>query len=162
MFGMDQDHFHTNMDSPLGPLWLMASKTHLLAVTWDEVEMKRWGSLPRETDLLRRAIGQLKEYFQGQRQVFDLPLLPGGTEFQNQVWKELRQIPFGQTITYGEQARRMGRPTASRAVGAANGKNPLPIVIPCHRVIGTNRNLTGYAGGLDRKRTLLALEGTLP
>jgi methylated-DNA-[protein]-cysteine S-methyltransferase len=92
---------------------------------------------------------------------FDLPLQPKGTPFQHQVWRELRSIPYGRTISYGELARRLGRPSAQRAVGAANGRNPLPIVIPCHRVIGSDGTLTGYAGGLGIKRRLLEIEGVL-
>jgi methylated-DNA-[protein]-cysteine S-methyltransferase len=104
------------------------------------------------------AIRQLKEYFAGRRSEFDLPLAPEGTEFQREVWKRLQEIPYGETISYGELARRIGNPNASRAVGAANGSNPLPIVIPCHRVIGANGKLTGFGGGLPTKEALLALE----
>jgi methylated-DNA-[protein]-cysteine S-methyltransferase len=104
------------------------------------------------------AIRQLKEYFAGRRSEFDLPLAPEGTEFQREVWKRLQEIPYGETISYGELARRIGNPNASRAVGPANGSNPLPIVIPCHRVIGANGKLTGFGGGLPTKEALLALE----
>ena len=112
-------------------------------------------SLPRP---LREAKRQLREYFDGARRDFDLPLAPAGTAFQHRVWDELRGIPYGETISYGELARRIGRPTASRAVGAANGRNPLAIVVPCHRVIGTDGTLTGYGGGLPVKETLLSHE----
>ncbi len=105
---------------------------------------------------------QLQAYFAGELRRFDLPLHFGGTDFQNQVWRELGNVPWGETITYGELARRLGRPTASRAVGAANGANPLPIIAPCHRVIGADGSLTGFGGGLDTKRFLLGLEGALP
>ena len=108
--------------------------------------------------LLHAAAQQLDEYFAGNRTSFDLPLDPVGTEFQLAVWRELTNIPFGQTTSYAQQARRIGNPKALRAVGAANGRNPLSIVVPCHRVIGTNGSVTGYAGGLERKRYLLALE----
>jgi len=104
------------------------------------------------------AMRQLGEYFAGARIEFDLPLAPEGTEFQRNVWRRLREIPFGETISYGELARRIGNPQASRAVGAANGSNPIPIVIPCHRVIGKNGKLTGFGGGLPVKEALLALE----
>jgi len=104
----------------------------------------------------------LAEYFQGRRKVFDLPLAPEGTPFQLRVWNALREIHYGKTISYGELAARIGQPSASRAVGLANGSNPLPIVIPCHRVIGSNGKLTGYGGGLPIKERLLALEGALP
>lgn len=105
---------------------------------------------------------QLDEYFAGTRTVFDLPLAPVGTPFQRRVWELLRAIPWGRTITYGELARRAGNPAACRAVGAANGRNPLPIVVPCHRVIGSGGRLTGYAGGLAAKQRLLELEGAVP
>ncbi len=101
---------------------------------------------------------QLTAYFAGRQTTFDVPLKPQGTPFQQQVWEELRRIPFGATISYGELARRIGNPNASRAVGLANGRNPVSILVPCHRVIGTNGKLTGYSGGLSRKETLLALE----
>ena len=102
---------------------------------------------------------QLTEYFAGDRHEFDLELAPGGTPFQQAVWRALRTIPFGATCSYSDIARRIGRPTAVRAVGAANGRNPIAIVVPCHRVIGRSGALTGYAGGLDRKRRLLEHEG---
>jgi methylated-DNA-[protein]-cysteine S-methyltransferase len=104
------------------------------------------------------AIRQLREYFAAKRTDFDLPLAPEGTEFQRNVWRKLQEIPYGETISYGELAKRVGNPKASRAVGAANGQNPIPIVIPCHRVIGSNGKLTGFGGGLPTKEALLALE----
>ena len=107
---------------------------------------------------LRDAELQLAQYFEGTRRHFDLPLSAEGTPFQRRVWDELRRIPFGETISYGELARRIGRPTASRAVGAANGRNPIAIVVPCHRVIGADGTLIGYGGGLPVKQALLALE----
>lgn len=107
---------------------------------------------------LSEIIRQLNAYFAGKLESFDLPLAPEGTPFQQKVWKELCQIPYGETISYGELARRIGNASASRAVGLANGSNPIPIVIPCHRVIGSNGKLTGYGGGLDIKEKLLALE----
>lgn len=109
--------------------------------------------------LLDAAEAQLREYFAGTRRTFDLPLAPRGTAFQQRVWAALRAIPYGETRTYGELAAAIGSPSASRAVGMANHHNPIPIVIPCHRVIGANGTLTGYAGGLEIKRKLLALEG---
>lgn len=102
---------------------------------------------------------QLEEYFRGERDTFDLALAPRGTEFQRRVWEELARIPYGETISYRALAERIGRPAAVRAVGRANGTNPIPIIVPCHRVIGSNGTLTGYAGGLGAKETLLALEG---
>ena len=107
---------------------------------------------------LQQAVSQLTEYFQGRRRDFQLALAPQGTQFQHQVWHLLQQIPFGETWSYGAQATRLGKPNASRAVGAANGKNPLAIVVPCHRVIAANQRLTGYAGGLSRKLWLLRFE----
>jgi methylated-DNA-[protein]-cysteine S-methyltransferase len=101
---------------------------------------------------------QLAEYFAGTRQQFDLPLKLGGTPFQQQVWQQLLRIPFGETLSYGELAGRVGKPSAARAVGHANGRNPISIIVPCHRVIGANGSLTGYGGGLDNKRWLLAWE----
>lgn len=108
--------------------------------------------------VLDRAAEQLAAYFAGELTAFDLPLAPAGTEFQQKVWSQLRAIPYGETRTYGELATKLRRPTASRAVGAANGKNPLGIVVPCHRVIGASGDLTGYAGGLPMKKWLLAHE----
>ena len=116
---------------------------------------ERRRSLPRP---LREAKRQLLQYFEGERRDFDLPLSPAGTAFQRRVWDELRRIPYGETVSYGELAQRIGRPTASRAVGAANGRNPLAIVVPCHRVIGADGTLVGYGGGLPVKESLLAHE----
>lgn len=119
-------------------------------------------SLRRGTnDLLNRVAAQLREYFAGTRTTFDLPLEPSGTDFQLSVWELLRKIPYGVTTSYGELARRLGDPKASRAVGAANGANPIPIIVPCHRVVGSKGELTGFGGGLDRKRWLLEHEGAL-
>ena len=111
-----------------------------------------------DTPLLLRGIGQLEEYFTGARKTFDLPLAPGGTPFQQAVWQALTAIPWGETRSYGQIAREIGRPGAARAVGMANHRNPLPILIPCHRVIGAGGRLVGYAGGLELKQALLRLE----
>ena len=111
-----------------------------------------------ETAVLKETNNQLQEYFAGKRKVFDLPLAPKGTEFQQKVWQALKEIPFGETRSYGEIAKRIGQPKASRAVGGANNRNPLPIFIPCHRVIGANGKLVGYAGGLEIKKVLLNVE----
>jgi methylated-DNA-[protein]-cysteine S-methyltransferase len=108
------------------------------------------------------AAQQLREYLRGEREVFDVPLAPAGTEFQQEVWRELRLIPFGETCSYAQIAEAIGRPGLARAVGAANGANPIAIFIPCHRVIGAGGRLTGYGGGLELKRFLLILEGALP
>jgi methylated-DNA-[protein]-cysteine S-methyltransferase len=151
------------MRSPVGVLTLVASDRGLAAILWENDDPDRVRLAPLVVDedhpVLVRAESQLREYFRGERQVFDLPLDFNGTAFQKQVWAALLAIPFGQTRSYGDIARSIGRPTASRAVGAANGKNPISIVAPCHRVIGTNGTLTGFAGGLEAKRHLLALEG---
>jgi methylated-DNA-[protein]-cysteine S-methyltransferase len=114
-----------------------------------------------ENPILADAIGQLREYFAGSRETFSVPLRPAGTPFQLSVWRALEEIPYGHTRTYRDIACMLGRPTATRAVGAANGQNPLPIFVPCHRVIGSNGSLTGFGGGLDVKLALLRLEGVL-
>jgi len=145
---------HGTMDSPIGRLRLSASPQGLRSIDFAAGDAAK---APVDATL-RRAITQLREYFAGQRRAFDLALDPQGTEFQRQVWQALVAIPYGETTSYGELARRIGRPAAVRAVGAANGRNPLPIIVPCHRVIGSDGSLTGYAGGLAIKRALLDLE----
>ena len=140
--------------SPIGDLTLVASDSGLCAVDWGSTRTKR----PSDSAVLRAAASQVDEYFAGTRREFDLPLDLRGTLFQNRTWSALAEIPYGTTVSYGEQAHRLGVPRAARAVGAANGSNPLPIVLPCHRVIGANGALTGYGGGLDVKRWLLAHE----
>ena len=149
--------FETTVDSPIGPLTVVASQQGLCAISWESL------GLPRSLDdpVLRETARQLDEYFGGRRRDFDLPLDLRGSRFQLLVWRALAHIPYGTTSTYGDQARRLGRPRAARAVGAANGSNPLPIVLPCHRVIGSNGALTGYGGGLAAKRWLLELESTV-
>ena len=146
----------TTFPTPIGPLTLHAHDGALTGV-WmeDDFELpERPGNAPPLTD----ARIQLEAYFVGKLRAFDLPLAPEGTEFQLRVWSELSKIPYGETISYGELARRVGDPGAARAVGLANGKNPLPVIVPCHRVIGADGSLTGFGGGLDRKRRLLELE----
>ena len=148
------------VDSPVGPLTLVASDVGLQAVLWPDdsegrVRFSHDVTEQPQHPTLAAAAQQITEYFAGGREQFDLPLDPQGTEFQVEVWRSLASIPFGETASYGEQAERIGRPKAVRAVGAANGKNPLSIVLPCHRVIGANGSLTGFAGGLDTKRFLL-------
>lgn len=153
----------TSMPSPVGVLRLVASDAGLVAVLWPEDDPKRVRlEETREDDshvVLRKTVAQLEEYFAGTRREFDLPLDARGTDFQKQVWEQLLAIPYGKTRSYGEIAARLGKPSASRAVGTANGRNPLSIVVPCHRVIGTSGSLTGFAGGLETKRILLELEG---
>lgn len=146
-------------DSPLGPLTVVASGQGLCAVLWpDDPDGRVRLDDTAEVDshpVLDPAVEQLAEYFAGERQAFDLPLDLRGTEFQVQVWRSLAEIPYGETSTYGRQADHIGRPTAVRAVGAANGRNPVSIVLPCHRIVGADGSLTGFAGGLEAKRFLL-------
>jgi methylated-DNA-[protein]-cysteine S-methyltransferase len=153
------------IDSPLGPLRLLADPAGeaLIGLYLPRQAAPEAIAAPAAAapPVLARAAAQLAEYFAGARRDFDVPLAPRGTEFQRRVWRELEAIPFGQTRTYGELARAVGHPTASRAVGAANGRNPLSIFVPCHRVIAGSGALTGYAGGLDAKRWLLAHEARL-
>ncbi len=151
---MSQTLAQTAVSSPVGWLTLVASEQGLCAVNWGSTGRKRQLQHP----VLQAAARQLEEYFAGTRRVFDLPLDLRGTLFQVRTWTALAEIPYGTTVSYGEQARRLGVPRAVRAVGAANGSNPLPIVLPCHRVIGANGALTGYGGGLDVKQWLLAHE----
>ena len=159
--------FYDYLESNIGPLLVVSDGEALKRIEFPQhgkrgkSRGKRvrpepgWEKSPCE---LREAVGQLKDYFAGKRTRFDLKLAPEGTEFQRQVWKALRTIPYGKTISYGELAGKIGNPKAVRAVGGANGKNPIPIVIPCHRVIGADGSLTGFGGGLETKVALLALE----
>lgn len=143
------------IDSPIGPLRLVADRGALCGVA---LAPGATPGGPAPDPVLEEAERQLAEYFAGARRTFDLPLRLDGTAFQQQVWAALRSIPYGATRTYADIARALGRPTATRAVGAANARNPLAIIVPCHRVIGTDGRLTGYAGGLPAKRRLLAHE----
>ena len=148
----------TVVDSPIGPLGLIASDVALQRVVFDGPGIRLEGSAP----VLDEAARQLMAYFDGDLVTFDLPLELHGTDFQRQCWLALATIPYGQTVSYGEQARRLGLGSdKARAVGAANGSNPLPIVLPCHRVIGADGSLTGFGGGLHVKRFLLEHEGAL-
>lgn len=148
--------------APTGDLTLIASDTGLAAILWDDdaAMQARYSPRREESDhpVIAATVCQLEEYFAGTRTTFDLPLDPVGTDFQRDVWRALLTIPYGETRSYADIARAIGRPTATRAVGAANGRNPLPIVTPCHRVIGSNGTLTGFGGGLPNKQLLLALE----
>ena len=155
----------TTVDSPIGRLFLAAEDEGLRAVEFPENRhpVKREANWHEALHpVLDAAAGQLNEYFAGQRQTFDLPLAPRGTDFQLAVWQALRSIPFGQTWSYAQLAAKIGKTSAMRAVGAANGRNPLPIIVPCHRVIGADGSLTGFGGGLPTKALLLRLEGALP
>lgn len=149
--------------SPIGPLTLVAGDAGLVAVLWPDDRPSRvpLSAVTSASDhpVLRAAAGQLGEYFTGRRTAFDLPLDPAGTAFQKRTWAALAAIPYGETRSYTAIAAAIGQPAAVRAVGAANGRNPLSIVVPCHRVIGAGGKLTGFAGGLDAKRYLLDLEG---
>jgi len=152
------------IDSPVGPLMLAADDHGLRHIEFRDnrhpVNRGDWHG--GDNAILQATEAQLAEYFAGTRTTFDLPLAPRGTEFQLRVWQALARIPHGSTSTYAEQARAIGSPDAVRAVGAANGRNPLPIVLPCHRVIGTDGALVGFGGGLPVKEFLLRLEGALP
>ena len=154
---------YTVCASPLGDILLVASADALAGLHFVDQKYlpEKTAAWVREDSLpvLIDARRQLAEYFAGERREFDLPLAPAGTAFQQAVWMKLREIPYGTTTSYGVIAQRLGQPTASRAVGAANGRNPLGIIVPCHRVVGSAGSLTGYAGGLERKQALLALEG---
>jgi methylated-DNA-[protein]-cysteine S-methyltransferase len=145
------DHFEHATDSPLGPVRIAVNDSgSVVAVSFGDAGEGGEGD-PRCVP----ALLQLQEYFRGERRDFEVELDPSGTDFELQVWAELRRIPYGATTTYGEIARRIGDPDASRAVGVANARNPIAILVPCHRVIGSDGDLTGYAGGLDRKKWLL-------
>jgi methylated-DNA-[protein]-cysteine S-methyltransferase len=152
--GDSVDQVHT-VDTPIGPLLLSADAGRLSRIEFDARVAR---SSPRQPFLAAEA--QLHAYFAGELERFELPLARRGTAFQRSVWNALAEIPYGTTSTYSELAARIGRPGACRAVGAANGRNPLPVIVPCHRVLGAAGGLTGYGGGLDRKRRLLALETT--
>ncbi len=163
----------TRTFSPIGMLTIVANERAIVAIRWDTDSDDRRPDAhnpvdarlgdpaefvdvePNEHPVLSSAVGQLDEYFAGTRTEFDLPLEPEGTVFQHRAWDALVRIPFGETISYGEQAVILGDKNKSRAVGAANGRNPIPIVVPCHRVVGSNGHLTGFAGGLDTKAWLL-------
>ena len=155
------------IDSPLGKFLLTARATgltHLLFADHRgrpvfETCRPTGDDSPAAARILRETERQLRAYFAGRRREFDLPLAPGGTAFQREVWTALCDIPYGRTLSYGDLARRIGRARAVRAVGAANGANPISIIVPCHRVIGSDRRLTGYGGGLPAKKRLLELEG---
>ncbi len=160
--------YYATTDSPFGPLWLLATPAGLCRVGLpgeSRASLEAWGArwvgpepLEENPAALSEAVIQLREYFSRLRRVFDLPLDLRGTPFQRRVWEELRQVPYGQTVGYGELARRMGKPGAARAVGRAVGANPIPIVVPCHRVVGADGSLVGYGGGLEIKAALLRLE----
>ena len=148
---------HT-FESPIGPLVLAARLDQLVALHLPKSEDPPPTGTAKLTPILKRTANQLDEYFRGKRLVFELDLAPEGTAFQRSVWDALLAIPYGTTATYGAIAQHIGRPAASRAVGAANGRNPIAVIIPCHRVIGSSGALTGFGGGLPAKQFLLSLE----
>ncbi len=158
---MTDSFVHLDLDSPLGTLRIVARADAIVGVylpshaNAPELDSR----LESQHPLLREAATQIEGYFAGRRRSFDLPLAAEGTAFQREVWAALATIPFGEICSYAELAALVGRPNASRAVGAANGRNPLSIIVPCHRVVGADGSLTGYAGGLEAKRWLLAHEG---
>ena len=153
--------YETIIDSPVGPLTLIASDKGLRAVLWEQEKQGRvrFGEIEGGGDdpngVLSAAVEQLGEYFAGDRHTFDLPLDPVGSDFQRSAWQALCTIPFAETVSYGEQARRMGDARKARAVGAANGRNPISIIVPCHRVVGADGSLTGFAAGVETKAWLL-------
>jgi methylated-DNA-[protein]-cysteine S-methyltransferase len=162
MENADMKNYYTDYNSPIGPLLLMSDGRALTGLHTDSDKHRPAiaADWVRDDDAapFARVRAQLDAYFEGRLTEFDLPLNPQGTAFQLQVWKQLCDIPFGETISYAELARRIGKPKAARAVGMANSRNPISIIVPCHRVIGADNSLTGYAGGLERKRALLVHE----
>ncbi len=157
-------HYYDFHESPYGQILLVANDEGLCGVYFSGQKYYPQVESPLRRDAqhatLRRAKRELAEYFAGGRKRFEVALAPEGTPFQRSVWKAISTVAFGQTISYGELARRAGCPGSARAAGAATGRNPIGIIVPCHRIVGSNGSLTGYAGGLDRKRALLALEST--
>jgi methylated-DNA-[protein]-cysteine S-methyltransferase len=146
------------MNTPIGPLLIAENLSGVSAIIFNADAFSIPDSWIQVESLSSEVMKQLQQYFSGERYEFDLPLAPEGTSFQLEVWRALEKIPYGETISYLDLAKQIGKPAAVRAVGAANGANPLPIVIPCHRVIGHNGKLTGYGGGLEKKQYLLSME----
>ena len=155
--------WYTLLDTSFGPLCIVGTAQGLTHVEFQDGErpVRRQSDWQEDEGVLDEARRQLRAYFEGRRQRFTLPVTPQGTPFQQRVWRELQEIPWGATTTYREIAERLGQPAAVRAVGHANGRNPIAIVIPCHRVVGANGDLTGFAGGIETKRRLLQHEGAL-
>ena len=149
------------LDTPIGRLRLVSRDQVLVGIEFEGRQGAAAGE-EKSDPALAACAAQLEEYFAGKRRTFNLPLAPEGTVFQRIVWRALETIPFGELRSYREVAEAIGKPTAVRAVGAANGRNPLPIVVPCHRVVGSDGSLTGFAGGVEIKRRLLELEGSRP
>ncbi|PSL48266.1 methylated-DNA-[protein]-cysteine S-methyltransferase [Chitinophaga niastensis] len=154
---MEEEVYHLRIDTPVGPLLISGTTQFINAVNFTDTPAT---DFPQAPPVLLNCAQQLYEYFGGDRKVFDIPIAQPGTEFQQSVWQQLLVIPFGQTISYQQLAHRIHNPKSIRAVGTTNGKNQIAIIVPCHRVIGSNGSLTGYAGGLWRKRWLLEHERT--
>ena len=152
MIDMEKIFFY---ETPVGKLCIGEEDGIIVRTTWSKIPAEY---ILEETELILQCKMQLDEYFRGERKAFDLPLAPKGTDFQKKVWNALQKIPYGETKTYGEIAAAVGNPKAARAVGMANNKNPIGIIIPCHRVVGADGKLVGYAGGMDKKEWLLQLE----
>ena len=152
MIDMEKVFFY---ETPVGKLCVGEEDGVIVRTTWSKIPKEY---ILKETELILQCKMQLDEYFRGERKTFDLPLAPKGTDFQKKVWNALQEIPYGETRTYGEIAAAVGNPKAARAVGMANNKNPIGIIIPCHRVVGADGKLVGYAGGMDKKEWLLQLE----
>lgn len=150
--------FAWKYDTPVGDLWIGETGGAVTNVWFGESGVLT-AVTRKETPLLQETVRQLREYLDGKRKAFDVPLAPMGTDFQRRVWDALLEIPYGETRTYGQIAAVIGNPNASRAVGLANNRNPIPIFIPCHRVIGSDGKLVGYGGGVEMKRQLLSIEG---
>jgi methylated-DNA-[protein]-cysteine S-methyltransferase len=150
------------LDSPIGRLRLVSDGEHLVKIEFENQYSGDEAANESSDPVLEASARQLKEYFAGKRRKFDLPLAAAGTDFQRSVWAALAAIPYGELRSYRDIAQSIAKPKAVRAVGAANGRNPLPIVVPCHRVIGADGSLTGFAGGLEAKTFLLELEGVIP
>ncbi len=162
---LPNDAVYAEMKSPVGTLTIITSPKGLHGVLWDaNCKNSKWEEILRclpqspNEKIILKTIKQLTEYFQGDRKVFTLPLAFEGTDFQVSAWKQLLEIPYGKTISYGEQAERIGNKNKARAAGLANGLNPISIIVPCHRVIGSNGHLVGFAGGIEKKSFLLQLE----
>ena len=147
--------YQKSYKSPIGTLYIIEENEKIIEIGY---ENEKEEVLEKNTKILEKAVQELEEYFKGKRKEFDIPLNPKGTEFMKKVWKELQKIPYGKTTSYGKIAEKIGNPKASRAVGMANHNNPIPIIIPCHRVIGKNNKMVGYALGIDKKEYLLNLE----
>ena len=152
MIDMEKIFFY---ETPVGKLCVGEEDGVIVRTTWSKIPTEY---ILEETELILQCKMQLDEYFRGERKTFDLPLAPKGTDFQKKVWNALKEIPYGETRTYGEIAAAVGNPKAARAVGMANNKNPIGIIIPCHRVVGANGKLVGYAGGMEKKEWLLQFE----